>query len=170
MNSWCLASVRLPISEDAESALCPHPCRHENPLVADLSSDRPCERVRCFLLTKVPDFINTANTWQLRPRIRCVHQLCAALPGNDEQPHDRVPVQAGEAFGAADRAALKQDTGSHAMSASGLRNHRVAGQFSVGFREIGSCRKCISSAARGVYRRSHKAFTQVVCWHRMQVM
>src|SRR5207237_5862466 len=88
-----------------------------------------------FLLNERPDFINLQI-----PRSQIahsgIHQADTALTSNDEKPHNRVPIQAGESFGAADGTTF-DETLNRTRCRFRRAAHRVPRQFSVGFAESG---------------------------------
>jgi hypothetical protein len=80
--------------------------RHKHPLVAEVRRVA-LANAAVLLLHERPDFValQVIQSESAHPR---VHELCAVLPRNDEQSHDRVAIEACEPFGAADRAALQK--------------------------------------------------------------
>ncbi len=106
--------------------------RHEHPLASKLLGIARADAL-LFLSDPRPNFVDLKIPGSESSQSR-VHQSSAAFTSDKQQTHDRVAIQSGEPFGAADRASLKQ-TVQGTFCRVGIRQKRIAGKFGVGFRK-----------------------------------
>ena len=104
--------------------------RHEDVLIANFRRIGRAH-ANALLLNVSPDFVYLQVS-RLESAHPGIHQTGAALPGHDEQAHDRVAVESGQPFRGSDRAALKK-----AMQRPFRRvcagTHRAKGRFGLRF-------------------------------------
>jgi hypothetical protein len=105
-----------------------------DPLVADFGRIAFVDS-RTLLVNERPDFIDLQIASVQVPHSR-VHQASAALSCNDQQTHDRIPIQPRKPFRAANRAAFKKAMQS-LFCGSRIRYECVSRQFVVRFAESG---------------------------------
>ena len=107
---------------------------HENPLISNFKGIAAADSPR-LLLHEGPDFVNLQVPAVQLAHSR-IHQALAAMPRQNQQPHDGVAIQSRESFCAADRAAFHKALNC-ADRRIGSRQHRVTGKFRVKFAESG---------------------------------
>jgi hypothetical protein len=107
---------------------------NENPLITEVSGIVLADVSR-LLHQERPDFIALDTTAGQLPHL-AIHQSLGAFASKDQQPHDRVAIQASEPLCAADRASLKKAM-QRTFCRIGIREERIAGEFCVGFGKAG---------------------------------
>ena len=108
--------------------------RNVNPLISDFRRVNVAQ-MASFFLHEAPQLVNLQILGGQVPH-PAIHQTRTAFASDDQQPHDRVSIQAREPFCAADRAAFHKAPNCLDRRI-GFRQHCVSRQLRVGFAKRG---------------------------------